>query len=229
LAPDLAAIAASPTAPEESTVNPVIRGEPDDPEELLVRLERNLEYTDLLVLDDLDMSGLRKRPDVAALVRQYVAAGGTLFAFVSENGDYAEIVGAPFVTLKGAKETDRFILAQGEVSELSLQTAKKLKVKEERVLPELQEPPRNSLWKVAAFDKGRKAPRILQRMGDQQSGCVVVWLDSPISFRGPKGGTVQGIEAVRAKLEDYVLKQARSLLERRFGGADQRTQAVTGH
>lgn len=219
--------ASQAAAPEEASEDPAARREPY--EELLAEMERHLEHTDLLILDGLDMDGLRKRSDVAALIRKYVAGGGTLFAFITENGDYAEIVGAPFVTATGEKETDRFILVQGEVPGLALQTGKKIQVQEERTLPELQALPKNSSWRVAAFGKGRKAPRIIERASDQKSGSVVIWLDDPASFKGRKGGTVQEIEAVRKKLEEYLLKQTRSLLEQRFGGAGQQAQAVAGN
>lgn len=69
-------------------------GPPDD---LRRRLAQRLEVIDLLVLNARDMAGLRKSPETAAIVQGYIKEGGALFAFVSEPGDYGDIVGAPLV------------------------------------------------------------------------------------------------------------------------------------
>ncbi|HEX6901112.1 MAG TPA: CsgG/HfaB family protein [Thermoanaerobaculia bacterium] len=68
---------------------------PDDTPDELRELVRRLDVIDLLVLGPQDMVRFRESPKLAALVRDYVEKGGALFAFVSEPGDYGEIVGAP--------------------------------------------------------------------------------------------------------------------------------------
>jgi hypothetical protein len=190
---------------------------PRDPDELRKLLARHLEVIDLLVLDPRDMAQLRRSPDVAAIVERYVEAGGTLFAFVSETGDYGEVVGAPLVIEALSKPTDRFELAVGEVAGIVPQfDKKKMDVKSKRALPELSKLPPRAAWRVIAFTRGRQDPRILERGKQDEGGYVVLWLDDPDSFRGRLGGTVPKVEETRARLEERVLEWARYLMYRRY-------------
>lgn len=208
--------AAGDVAPQEETVPPPPRL-PRDPDELRKLLARHLEVIDLLVLDPKDMAQLRRSLEVAAIVERYVEAGGTLFAFVSEAGDYGEVVGAPLVIEAVSKPTDRFELAAGEVAGLLPQfDKKKMDVKSKRALPEFSKHMPGASWRVLAFTRGRQDPRILERGRQDEGGCVVLWLDDPDSFRGRLGGTVPKVEETRARLEERVLEWARYLMYRRY-------------
>jgi len=163
---------------------------------------RSCSSLDLLLLDAHDMAQLRRSPEVAAIVEQYVAAGGALFAFVAEAGDYREIVGAPLVIEAASKPTDRFNLAPGEVTGVVPRfDKKKVDVKSKRTLPELSKLSSRGPWRVIAFTQGQKGPRIIERDGRREGGYVVLWLDDSASFRGRQGGTVPKVEETRRNLE----------------------------
>lgn len=214
-----AALPETPPVPVREARAPL----PRDPEVLRALLALHLEDIDLLVLDGQDMSRLRDVPEIAATVARYVEEGGALYAFVSDAGDYGHIVGAPLLTEVKDKETDRFDLAQGEVSRVVLRAPeKKVKVKKERILPELV---KTSVgWRVIAFTKGRKTPRIIERGNQEQGGYVVVWLDDAECFSGRRGGTVPEVEDARQRVEEHSLYWARLLMARRLGGATQRAE-----
>lgn len=190
---------------------------PRDPDELRQLLAQHLELIDLLVLDPKDMAQLRKSPNVAAIVQRYIESGGTLFAFVSEAGDYGEVAGAPLVIESLSKPTDRFELAAGEVAGILPQfDKKKMDVKSKRPLPQLAKLPARTPWRVIAFTQGRKNPRIIESGKQDAGGYVALWLDDPDCFRGRLGGTVPKVEETRAKLEERVLEWARYLMYRRY-------------
>src|SRR6185295_3631219 len=216
------AIVQAPPADEDAAPPPPQL--PRDPDELREILARHLEVIDLLVLDPSDVDQLRRSSETAAVVRRFVDNGGALFAFVSENGDYGEVVGAPLVVAAAGKPTDRFSLVPGEVGSLLPRfDKKKMKVKSRRALPELSS---TASWRVIAFTQGRKEPRILERGKREDGGYVALWLDDPESFRGRLGGTVPQVEETRAKLEEHVLDWARYLMYRRYDkGGDQRRHA----
>lgn len=208
---------APPAGPvEEKPAPPPEPRLPRDPDALRQLLAQHLELIDLLVLDPKDMAQLRKSPDVAAIVQRYVESGGALFAFVSETGDYGEVVGAPLVIEAMSKPTDRFELAAGDVTGVVPSFDKKVDVKSKRALPELAKLPPKNPWRVVAFTQGRKNPRILESGKPDGGGCVVLWLDDPDSFRGRLGGTVPKVEETRANLEERVLEWARYIMYRRY-------------
>jgi hypothetical protein len=154
---------------------------------------------------------------VAAVVERYIENGGTLFAFVSETGDYGEVVGAPLVIESVSKPTDRFELTAGEVAGVLPQfDRKKMDVKSKRPLPQLAKLPPKNPWRVVAFTQGRKNPRILESGRPDGGGCAVLWLDDPDSFRGRLGGTVPKVEETRSRLEERVLDWARYIMYRRY-------------
>jgi len=171
------------------------------------------------------MAELRKSREVAAIVQRYVAGGGALFAFVSETGDYGEVVGAPLAVEAVGKPTDRFNLASGEIAGVLPQLdKKKVDVKSKRALPELKKIA--GPWKVIAFTQGRKDPRIVECGKREEGGYVALWLDDPSSFRGRLGGTVPKVEETRSKVEERILDWARFLMYRRYDKAgEQRRRA----
>ncbi|HEV7508930.1 MAG TPA: CsgG/HfaB family protein [Thermoanaerobaculia bacterium] len=196
---------------------------PRDPDVLRFLLASHLRDIDLLVLDDRDMASLLKRTDTAAIVKSYIESGGSLFAFTAETGDYSQIVGAPFTIESKGRESNRFEIASGEVSGLALQLDKrKVKVKSDRIVPEVKGLGKPGTWRVLAFTSGRKDPRIVERGGRDQGGYVALWCERPDVFRGRRGGTVLEVEGVRAKTEKYVFDWARVMMFRRYDSNQQR-------
>jgi curli production assembly/transport component CsgG len=216
---------AAPTAQDPGKVDPQRTAPSRDTDRLRTLLAQHLEMIDLLVLDPRDMVRLRRSPEVADIVRRYVAAGGALFAFISAAGDYESAVGAPLSIEKMGRRTRRFQLAPGDVRGIVPTFEKKrVKVKSKRSLPELSavEGP----WRAVAFTQGKKEPRIIERGTRGEGGYVALWLDDPESFRGILGGTVQAVEETRANVEDRVLRWARFLMYRRYDPtSEQRRQA----
>jgi curli biogenesis system outer membrane secretion channel CsgG len=199
---------------------------PRDPDELRRLLARHLEAVDLLVLDPRDMAELRRSPEVAPLVERYVKGGGALFAFVTETGDYGDVLGAPLVIEAASKPTDRFNLTPGEVPGVVPRFDKKVDVKSKRALPELAKLAPQGLWRVIAFTQGHKDPRIVERGKREDGGYVALWLDDPGSYRGRLGGTVSQVEEMRRKVEERILEWARYLMYRRYDKAgEERRQA----
>jgi Curli production assembly/transport component CsgG/Short C-terminal domain len=180
-------------------------------------LLQRLRDLDLVILDDDDMASAKDSPDIARAIRQYVEAGGTLFAFVSEPGDYSDVVGAPLnVELKGRRSA-KFQIAEGTVAEVVLRLAeKRVKVRSKRKLPSLQSG-LDSSWRVMAFTTEGKEPRIIERGQREQGGYVAVWLDRPALFRTRLlGRPVIDIERSRAKVESHVVDWANALMARRY-------------
>lgn len=198
-----------------------------DAELLRSLLTSHLEDLDLLILDDEDLARAREMPEVSAILTRYLAAGGSLFAFATEDGDYSRLLGSPLVLKADGKPTERFELAPGEVSGVALRVDNKVKVKAKRVLPEAQRFDTAQTWRVLAYGKGRRDVRILEKGYRDQGGYVAVWLDRPAVFRGRWGGTVAEVEEARSRIEKYVMDWARSVMQRRYGKADASTATKT--
>ncbi len=193
-----------------------------DPEAVRRQLVESLKVLDLLVLDNRDMVALRKSPEDAAIVERFVRNGGSIFAFVSDTGDYSRIVGAPLAIKNAGKPTDRFDLAPGAFPRLLPAFKKRIKVKSKRPLPELFKPLTLDGWRVIAFTKNnQKEPRIIERGERGQGGYVAIWLDEPSSFQGRKGGTEPLIEKTRANIEERVIKWSRFLMYQRYDDTGQ--------
>jgi hypothetical protein len=189
---------------------------PRDPDALRRLLAQHLAMIDLLVLDPVDMAQVRRSPEVAGIIARYVASGGSLFAFAAAPGDYQDIVGAPFTIDATSKPTKRFEIAPGDLSGIVQASFKKRpKVKAKRPLPEIWD--LAAVWRVIAYTKPGKLPRIIERGTQEQGGYVALWLDDPDSFRGHwLGGTRAEVEQTRASVEDHVMKKARELMRSRF-------------
>lgn len=189
--------------------------QPGGLEDLRQLLARRLEVIDLLVLNPRDMARLRRSSEDAAIVEKFVRKGGALFAFVTERGDYGEVVGAPLAIESAGKPTNRFTLALGEVAGILPWLERKADAPAKRILPELVRF-HPGLWRVIAFTQGRERPRILERGQKENGGYVALWLDDPASFRDAKGKTVPQVEEARAKVEERILKWVRFLMYRRY-------------
>jgi hypothetical protein len=184
---------------------------------LLDHLEALLSDIDLLVLSDQDMDRLRSAPQAAALISDFVSSGGSLFAFVSEEGDYSSVFGSPLEVTTGKKKTRRFDLLPGQVAGIKLpESEKKIRVKSRRRLPQVEEPAGSSDWRTLAFSRNNESPRILEKGSREQGGFIALWFDHPDSFRGRKGKTVPEVEAARAAVERHVIGWSRYLMYRRY-------------
>lgn len=197
-----------------------------DPGFLRKLLVGHLALIDLVILDPEDMARLRRSPDVAAIFAQYVASGGSLFAYVSEIGNYRQVIGAPLAIEKLSKRTRRLDLAPGEVDGLiSKLDRKEVKVKSKRALPEVTD--LSTPWRTLAYTRKGRRPRIIERGGQVQGGYVALWLDDPQAFRSRWGGTRPKVEETRGRVEDHVMQQARALMRRRFDRSSQALQPCT--
>lgn len=225
--PALATEPPVPNAPPRVEEEPKSAPRPLTPEELRGLLKKHLDITDLLILDNEDMVRLRQNPQLAALIEGYLASGGSLFAFVSEDGDYRPIVGTSLVLEAKGKATDRFGLSPGEVSGISLKfKKKKVKVKSKRLLPQVVRFDQGGPWRVLAFTQGRKEPRILEYGYRDQGGYVLLWCDDPSSFRGWRGGAVPDVEMARETIERHAFDWIRKLMQRRYGAGDPSQRVV---
>lgn len=201
-------------------------GNPPNFQQLSEDLAQRLKVIDLLVLNPRDMAQLRRSPELSSMVRSYVEGGGALFAFLSEAGDYGDVVGAPLVIESKSGPTDRFELAPGEVGGIVIGQRRKVEVGAQRVLPELAKVPAQAPWRMLAFTRERQGPRIIERGERESGGYVLLWLDEPGSFRGPRGETAPAIQEARARIQDRALKWARYLMVRRYAkSSKQRRQA----
>jgi hypothetical protein len=189
---------------------------PRDPAELRELLSERLQEIDLLVLYDQDMERLLRRAEEAEVIRDYVDQGGAIFAFVSAVGDYQKILGAPLAIEDKPKNTDRFELSTGDVASIRLATAKKVRVASKRPLPRFENERVGSEWRVLAFSRGRKDPRIVERGFRDRGGYVLVWCDDPTAVRGRKREDMSAVEAARAEVAKRALVWARYLMYRRY-------------
>lgn len=207
----------TPLPPEELLKNPVF---------LRTLLAERLEYLDLVVLDQEDMARLRRSPEVAGIFSRYVASGGALFAYVADAGDYRQVIGAPLAIEKLSKRTRRLDLAPGEVDGLIPKLSRKeVKVKSSRALPEVAD--LSTPWRILAYTRKGRRPRIVDRGGQVEGGYAALWLDNPQAFRSRWGGTRPKVEETRGRVEDHVIQQARTLMHRRFDRSNQAMQPCT--
>ena len=169
------------------------------------------------------MAQLRRSHEVSEIVERYVDAGGALFAFVSEKGDYRDIVGAPFALEKGHK-SKRFEVSEGDVQDVVPSFEKKVKVKSKRVLPELKSAAPGKSWRVIAYSKAHSEPRLVERGKREEGGYVALWLDDPASYYGPLGGTVKEVEETRDKVEEHVMDWTHLLMKRRYDKSSEQAQ-----
>ncbi len=197
---------------------------PHDPDALRKLLAQHLEVIDLLVLDPRDMAQLRQSREVSAIVQRYVETGGALFGFVSETGDYQNVIGAPLSLESKSHKTKLFEITQGDVKGIVPSFEKRVKVKSRRALPEVGKFAPGNSWRVIAFTQGRTYPRLIERGKREAGGYVALWLDDPASYYGPLGGTVAEVEETRQKVEERVLDWAHFLMYRRYDKSGERAR-----
>lgn len=181
----------------------------------LEKLRKRLRDIDLLVLDEDDLQRLKDRPEVSAVIRHYVSSGHALLAFVNAVGSYDSILGTP-LTIPKRKSSRKLRLDPGEVSAFSVQ--ERMRLSRRRPSPRLQgKKPTLPGWRVLAYEKKGKRPRLLERDGACCGGYVMVWLeDSAIRARSTASAEekvtyVKGAQKVKKLSEKQIRRLARRL------------------
>lgn len=150
-----------------------LRGGENDLEEL----ERRLRDIDLLILDENDLSRLRVLPDAAAVVGRYVESGHALLAFITEPGDYQDILGVPLEIPRRARRSRKVAIRPGQVSGFALDQT--IELGASRVVPKVKEHKHlGSRWRVLGYAKKGKKPCLLEWASPERGGYVMAWLDS---------------------------------------------------
>lgn len=196
---------------------------PADPEELAKALAERLREIDLLVLNDQDLVRLLARAEMAdartaatEVVRDFIEQGGALLTFASAGGDYQRVLGAPFALDDKPKRSTRFELSGGDVANVRLGTVAKVEVASKRLLPQVKKDRLEGEWRVLAYTRGRKDPRILERGARDHGGYVLVWCDEPLALQGRKGADAPALRAARTEVARRALAWARYIMYRRY-------------
>jgi TolB-like protein len=179
-----------------------------DPVEIL---RSALRLTDLLYLNDRDMSRLAAVPRVGAVVREYIDRGGALFCFVSTPADYSSVLGAA-IPLNTTAMRQTIELYPGVVPSVQLTIRQQLTTK--RNIPLVRHSTKEPLseWRVLAFRKKGKEPAILERGTPDTGGYVMVWLDTPADLL-----THEATRETIAEIEKRAIAWGQYLMYRRFG------------
>lgn len=197
---------------------------PPTPAEARAQLALRLPDIDLLILDDTDMARLRGTPELAALTELYLAAGGALYAYVSEPGNYGDLVGAPLSLVESGRPTAKFEMVTGEVG---LELAADKKAPQVGGKRKLLRPDGtlDGAWKVVAYTAPGRDPRVVERTGER-GGYAALWLDRPGLFRTRLlKKRVAGLEEKRSRVETYVLNRMLALAARRYSDTTRQTAA----
>jgi|GEM_PF-3222843 len=143
----------------------------------LESFETLLEDLDLLVLNEADVARLRLLDDVAQAIRGFIDRGRAVLAFVTYEGDYEGLFGAPLSIRKRMTTARKLTLRPGEVRTFDLKETIDLGAR--RALPRLERETRSSAgWRVLAKSEKGNRPRLLERGDLDQGGYVMVWLES---------------------------------------------------
>lgn len=189
----------------------LMQGGDDSLEKLRIRLQN----IDLLLLNEDDLRRLKDRPEVSTVIRQYVGSGHALLAFANEVGSYDSVLGAP-LTISKRKRSRKLRLHPGDVSSFSIQ--ENLRLVRRRPSPRFQrKKERLPGWRVLAYEKKGKRPRLLERDGACCGGYVMVWLeDSKIHGRSTASAEekvtyARGAKKVKKLSEKQIRRLARRL------------------
>lgn len=143
----------------------------------LEELERRLRNIDLLILDENDLNRLRVLPDAAAVVRRYVESGHALMAFITEAGDYQDILGVALEVPRRSRRSKKVTIRPGQVSGFSLDQT--IELGASRPVPRVKEHKHlGARWRVLGYAKKGKKPCLLEWADPEQGGYVMAWLDS---------------------------------------------------
>jgi curli biogenesis system outer membrane secretion channel CsgG len=158
-------------------VSPVSR-EVSSSEDVFAMLRSTLEGVDLLYLTDADTKRLAALPKTAGIIREFIEAGGSVFALVSVPADYSGLFGAaiPF-----GKAVERGEIEIRPGSEKGLQLDVRIGLQVKRSFPTVQADKKQPLsgWRVLAYrKKGAKEPAILERGEPGAGGYALVWVDA---------------------------------------------------
>lgn len=143
----------------------------------LEELERRLENVDLLILDETDMSFLRFLPDMEALVRRFVDDGRALLAFVTWEGEYRSVLGAPMGIKRRTSRSSEVKLAPGEVRQFETRFVVELGTTRHLPKPRRRQL-ESSPWRILSYTKKKRKPRVLERGSLGHGGYTLVWLET---------------------------------------------------
>lgn len=177
----------------------VLRGERDVLEDLSTRLEDKI---DLLVLGNRDLERLRQQSDLQEVIRRFLRSGHAVLAFATAAGSYGDFLGAP-LEIRKVRRSKKLSLYPGQVRSFQLQERMHLGTArpDPRVEHKKQRVPG---WRVLAFEKKGKRPKILERGPSECGGYVLVWLeDSEIRsrWRASAEAKVKYVEDAQAEKE----------------------------
>lgn len=139
-----------------------------------------LEDLDLLILSETDVARILLLDDVARVIRSFVESGRAVLAFVTHDGDYESLFGVPLTVRKKQKTRRKLILQPGDLPGLELDETIDLGVR--RAVPLLAEEQQEaSGWRILAYAKDGKTPRLLELGHPEEGGYVMVWLESALT------------------------------------------------
>lgn len=156
-------------------------------------LTNRLEDIDLLILDEDDLQRLRVLPEVTTAIREWVRNGHALLAFVTEVGDYTEILGAPLIVRK-SKRSRKLVLHPGSTDGVGLDKKLKVKLAGKRSLAHLGKKQQALGWRILGYRKKAKKPCLLEHGDPAAGGYTMVWLeDSEIQPRSTPAKKADGL------------------------------------
>lgn len=146
-------------------------------EKLMAELKAHLDDIDLLILDEEDMVRMRVIPELETLIREYIASGHALMAFVTDPGNYSSILGGPLKIRRAQGNTSRLKLFPGELGDFRPLYRVELEV--DRLMPRLKDAKATRRqWRVVSLGKKKRRPRVLERGSAEKGGYALVWLDT---------------------------------------------------
>ena len=174
----------------------------DDESDHLLELEERLRDVDLLILNEADMSFIRVLPEVEAVVRRFVEGGRALMAFVTWEGNYESVVGAPLAVKRRTSVSSKLKLRPGEVD--SFETYFKVDLGSVRPLPKPRHRQNRSAgWRILSYTKKGRKPRVIERGSLDRGGYVMVWFESSELRTDPRDYASSGIWSFFGKIGDF--------------------------
>ena len=160
---------------EETSVYDWTSLEADD--DKLTILASRLQDIDLLILDEDDMSRMRVFPELATVIRSWVESGHSLMAFVTREGDYENVLGKPLRMRRRSSSADRVRLNfEGGDPTYDYD----VEIGSRRELPRLKTKnfKSSSEWRIVAYTKKEKRPRIVESGSPVEGGYIMVWFET---------------------------------------------------
>ena len=137
-----------------------------------------LKNVDLIVLDDDDIDKLKGLPDLAEVIRSFVAEGRAVMAYVSRPGDYSRVLGPGLVVDPKPRSVKSLEFYPGDVRQF-LDRKIEISLDEKRNVHHLSNAKKGAGgWTRLALRKKGRDPLIVERGDFDGGGYVVVWVDS---------------------------------------------------